>query len=51
MSAIARVLSHSFRETQLDIDSLKTICLFCGVGLAASLFLITCGFDLNGSFF
>jgi hypothetical protein len=51
MSAITRVLSHSFRETKFDIDSLKTICLFCGVGLVASLFLITCGFDLNACFF
>jgi hypothetical protein len=38
MTAIARALSYSVSDTRFEIDSLKTICLFCGVGLTASLF-------------
>jgi Na+/H+ antiporter NhaA len=47
MTAIARALSRGFSEARLELDSLKTICLFCGIGLTVSLFLAAYGFDLS----
>jgi hypothetical protein len=38
MAAIARVLSRA-SGTEVDIETLKTIVIFCGVGLAVSLLL------------
>ena len=51
MTAIARALSYSASDTRFEIDSLKTICLFCGVGLTVSLFLAVYGLDLNSGLF
>jgi hypothetical protein len=49
MAAIARVLSRAFPETNAEIESLKTIALFCGVGLVVSLLLAaTTGLDMSG---
>jgi hypothetical protein len=39
MTAIARALSRAFPETQVDIEDLKIIAIFCGVGLVVSLLL------------
>jgi hypothetical protein len=47
MAAIARALSHTLPGTQVDIETLKTIALFCGVGLVVSLLLATNGLDLS----
>jgi hypothetical protein len=43
MTAIARALSNAFPSISTDVDSLRTIALFCGVGLLASLVLISTG--------
>ena len=51
MTAIARVFSYRFSEARFELDSLKTICLFCGIGLTASLLLAAHGIDLNPGFF
>ena len=50
MAAIARMLSRA-SETQVDIETLKTIVMFCGVGLTVSLLLATYGLDLSPGFF
>jgi hypothetical protein len=50
MDAIARVLSRA-PGTQGDVETLQTVALFCGVGLAASLLLLLCGLDLSAGFF
>ena len=46
MAAIARVLSQA-PETQTDLETLKTIVSFCGVGLVVSLLLATSGLDIS----
>jgi hypothetical protein len=38
MAAIARVLSRA-SGTEVDVETLKTIVIFCGVGLVVSLLL------------
>jgi hypothetical protein len=38
MAAIARVLSRA-SGTEVDVETLKTIVIFCGAGLVASLLL------------
>jgi tRNA A37 threonylcarbamoyltransferase TsaD len=52
MTAIARVLSRAFPSTNDEIETLKTIALFCGVGLVVSLLLAaTSGLDMSAGFF
>jgi len=51
MTAIAKVLSHAFSETRPDVGPLRTIIIFCGVGLSVSLFLAAYGFDLGSGLF
>ncbi len=52
MTAIARVLSRAFPATNVDVETLKTIALFCGAGLVASLLLAaTSGLDMSAGFF
>jgi hypothetical protein len=50
MAAIARMLSRA-SGTQVDIETPKTIVMFCGVGLTVSLLLATYGLDLSPGFF
>jgi hypothetical protein len=50
MAAIARMLSRA-SGTQVDIETLKTIVMFCGVGLTVSLLLAAYGLDLSPGFF
>jgi hypothetical protein len=50
MAAIARVLSR-VSGTQIDVEILKTVAMFCGVGLFVSLLLATYGLDLSAGFF
>lgn len=50
MTAIAKVLSR-VTGTQVDIETLKTVAMFCGVGLFVSLLLATYGLDLSAGFF
>jgi hypothetical protein len=50
MTAIARVLSRA-SGTKVEAETLKTIAMFCGVGLLASLLFATYGLDLSAGFF
>jgi hypothetical protein len=50
MAAIAKALSR-ISGTQVEVETLKTILMFCGVGLAVSLLLVSYGLDLSPGFF
>jgi hypothetical protein len=50
MAAIAKALSH-ISGTQVEVETLKTIVMFCGVGLTVSLLLASYGLDLSPGFF
>jgi hypothetical protein len=50
MAAIARVLSRA-SGTEVDVEVLKTVAMFCGVGLFVSLLLATNGLDMSAGFF
>jgi hypothetical protein len=50
MAALAKALSR-VPETQVDVETLKTIVIFCGVGLTQSLILASYGLDLSPGFF
>ena len=50
MAAIARMLSRA-SGTQVDIETLKTLAMFCGVGLTVSLLVASYGVDLSAGFF
>jgi hypothetical protein len=45
------VLSRRLPASQVDIETLKTIGMFCGVGLLVSLMLASYGLDLSPGFF
>jgi ribose/xylose/arabinose/galactoside ABC-type transport system permease subunit len=51
MAAIARVLSRAFPNTDIEIDVIKQLVLFCAAGLLVSLLLMTYGLDLSVGFF
>jgi hypothetical protein len=51
MAAIARVLSRAFPGSNVEVETLKIIALFCGVGLVVSLLLATIGLDMSAGFF
>jgi hypothetical protein len=50
MAAIAKVLSR-VSGTQIDVETLKTLAMFCGVGLTVSLLVASYGLDLSPGFF
>jgi hypothetical protein len=50
MAAIAKALSR-VSGTQVEVETLKTIVMFCGVGLTVSLLLASYGLDLSPGFF
>jgi hypothetical protein len=50
MAALARVLTR-VSGTRIDVETLKTIAMFCGVGLTVSLLLASYGLDLSPGFF
>jgi hypothetical protein len=50
MAALARALSH-VTGTKVEIDDLKSIIIFCGVGLTISFLLACCGVDMGTEFF
>jgi hypothetical protein len=50
MAAIARVLSRA-TGTDIDVEIVKMLAIFCGAGLLISLLLATYGLDLSGGFF
>ena len=43
MAALAKVLFRAFPKSQIDVETLKTIALFCGAGLVVALLLATYG--------
>jgi hypothetical protein len=48
MTAIAiRVPTHLVPAVQSDNSELKSVLLFCGLGLSVSLLLMLCGMDLS----
>lgn len=51
MAAIARVLSRAFPGTEFEIETLRTVAIFCGVAIGVSLLLMTYGLDLSPGFF
>jgi hypothetical protein len=50
MAAIAKVLSR-VSGTEVDVETLRIIAMFCGVGLLLSLLLVSYGLDLSSGFF
>jgi hypothetical protein len=50
MATIARVLSRVSR-IDIDVEMLKTVVMFCGVGLFVSLLFASYGLDMSGGFF
>jgi hypothetical protein len=50
MAAIAKLFSRA-SGTQVDIETLKTIALFCGIGLFVSLLFASYGLDLSAGVF
>jgi hypothetical protein len=51
MSAISNVSIRAIPETQTDVHPLKTIALFCLLGLVASICVASFGLDLSAGFF
>jgi Na+/H+ antiporter NhaA len=50
MAAIARVLSRA-SGTEVDVETLKTVIMFCGVGFTVSMLVASYGVDLSQGFF
>jgi hypothetical protein len=48
---VAGVLAREAAKTQANPHPLTLIALFCGVGLVASLIMVSMGFDLGTEFF
>jgi hypothetical protein len=52
MAAIAKAFSNVILPAiSPDFDILKTVAVFCGVGLCVSLILASYGFDVSAGFF
>ena len=51
MNAISNVYMRAISEAQTGVHPLKTIVLYCGIGLAASLCMATFGLDTSAGFF
>jgi hypothetical protein len=50
MTAIARIVSNA-SGTSVDAETLKTVFMFCAVGLTVSLLAASYGIDLSAGFF
>jgi hypothetical protein len=50
MTAVVKTLGR-VREPQPEIETLKIIALFCGIGLVVTLLLATNGLDMSPEFF
>ena len=50
MAAIARALSHA-TGTDVDVEIVKMVAMFCGAGLFVSLLMASYGLDLSVGFF
>ena len=51
MTAIAKTILNAVPAISTDLDILKTVAVFCGVGLCVSLILASYGLDLSAGFF
>jgi hypothetical protein len=51
MTAIARAFVNAIPAISPDVEILKTVAVFCGVGLVVSLILASYGLDLGADFF
>ena len=51
MTAIAKAFLNAVPAISTDFDSLRTVAVFCGVGLCVSLILASCGLNLSAGFF
>jgi hypothetical protein len=51
MTTIVKALSNAIPAISPDVDILKTLAMFCGVGLFVSLLLASYGLDLSAGFF
>lgn len=49
MTELAQAISH-ITGVEIDVGSLEAVLLFCGIGLAYSLFAIAAGLDLTTAF-
>jgi hypothetical protein len=50
-AAIVRAISHTWSETNADIEILKAVAMFCAAGLLVSILCATYGLDLSAGFF
>jgi hypothetical protein len=50
VASIAKVLSRAL-GTNIDVETLKTLGIFCGAGLLVSLLFASYGLDLSPGFF
>jgi len=50
MVAVTKLLLRA-SGTRADVETLKTIVIFCGVGLVVSLLFVSYGLDLSAGFF
>jgi hypothetical protein len=50
MTAIALIVSSASR-TSVDAETLRTVFMFCAVGLTVSLLVVSHGVDLSPGFF
>ena len=51
MTAIANAFANAIPAISPDVDILKTVAVFCGIGLFVSLILASYGLDLGVEFF
>ena len=51
MAVLAKIILSRVSSTDVDVETLKTIIMFCGVGLAVSLMCASYGLDLSPGFF
>jgi hypothetical protein len=50
MAALAKMLSRA-SGFEIDVDTLRTLLIFCGAGLLVSLMMLSYGIDLSPGFF
>ncbi|MBV9065925.1 MAG: hypothetical protein JO004_09195 [Methylobacteriaceae bacterium] len=51
MTALNQALSRLSAATDIEIETLKVLAIFCGVGLVVSLLCAAWGIDLSPGFF
>jgi hypothetical protein len=51
MTTIVQAISRFAAATNIEIETLKVLAIFCGVGLLISLLCMTYGLDLSPGFF